>query len=180
MATIAEEENAILTQVLEQQIGSGGIIWVSPHTCWPYNSYIFDLADTNDMAQTKDIILCLLHRDLQDIGALIDQLFEKNAVFHRLTLPTPEDRRYVIDYNGSLSNTVKKAPGGRPLPWDPKPAPKYDLRIGVSRPAIDPANGRILVYVIRGNGLGMMGDIILYENKDGKLIQIARGTVVRS
>ncbi len=182
-ATTAEE-NAILAQVLEIECPSGTTVEVARHTCWPYMSFIVDPSDTERINKFKEHVRQSLHLESSEIGGLIDQLFEKNPGPFRIGLSDPPAGKYAFEKDPDPDGEPPKDPDGATsdLPWilSEPAAPDDGISIGISRPAIDPAAGRVLVYVVRSAGGNVMGDVVLYGNKDGKWTQIGRGTVVMS
>jgi len=52
------------------------------------------------------------------------------------------------------------------------------MYLGISRPAIDPDTGRILIYVVRSADGQAKGDVMLLESNQGQLEQVTRGTIL--
>ena len=169
-----DEENAVLSLVLQWKFEDGGYTVVDPKT----RLRNYDLSDTNEIAQAKQYIRTNIAIAEHDVSALVDQLFQKNAKAATLTLPSAPGNGYLIDKDGHFQEYFQKKyflkDGGGWGRWY-KDNPKAHGLTKVSRPVIDEANGLVLVY--RGTQVHLLvgsGWIILYEYKDGKLKELKR------
>ena len=180
--TVPADEASIMAQTLDLECPRDSVIEVAPHTCWPYMSFLVDPSETERIARIKEHIRCNLNRDMENVGGLIDQLLEKNREPYHIPLSDPADRAYTFS-----KEDAKPAPPDDYFetkrfnsPWDllDPPKPAYDMYLGISRPAIDPDTGRILIYVVRSADGQAKGDVMLLESNQGQLEQVTRGTIL--
>jgi hypothetical protein len=162
-----DEENAVLSLVLEGEFEDGGYAVVDPKT----RLGIYNFSDTKQIAEAKQDIRTEIAIAEHDVSALVDQLFEKNAEPTTLTLPSAPDKGYLIDKDGHFQKYFLKDGGGWERWYEENPQAHGSTT--VSRPAIDQANGLVLVYTgTQFDWEAGSGWIILYEYKDGKLKEL--------
>jgi ABC-type Fe3+-hydroxamate transport system substrate-binding protein len=163
------KENAVLCLVLEREFEDGGYAVVDPNT----RMDLYNFSNPDEISEAKQSLRAEMAIAEHDVSALVEQLFEKNAKPTTLTLPSAPGKGYLIDQDGHFRNYFLKDGGG----WERwyEDNPKAHGSITVSRPAIDEANGLVLVYTgTQFDWEAGSGWIVLYEYKDGKLKELKR------
>ena len=159
-----DDENAILSLVLECRFNDGGYTVVEPQTTLGH----YSSSDTHRLAQAKTYLKQEFRKAGHDIDALVDQLFQRNAAAAKLTLPSAPKKGYMVDTDRRFERYFEKDGGG----WEKwrKEEPKAHGSTQVSRPAIDRNKHLVLVYKgTQADGLAGSGSFILYAHQDGKL-----------
>lgn len=181
--TVPADEASIMAQTLDLECPGDLIIEIARHTCWPYMAFLVDPSETERIARIKEHIRCNLNRDMEEVDGLIDQLLEKNRESYHIPLSDPANRTYTFTKEEPQAEQPDESSETEDFtyPWqlqDP-PKPAYDMYMGISRPAIDPDTGRILIYVVRSADGVAKGDVILFESNHGQLKQVTRGTILQ-
>jgi hypothetical protein len=160
-------DNTILALALSDAYANGGYVVVRPKA-------ELDNVESSTAQHIKEWLSSRAGGDTPAvIGALVDQLFERNRGSGtkqalRLTLASSVTNGYVVDHDGKYAKYFRNDGGSWPRFYEENP--KVRGIVTISLPAYDERTGLVVLY--RGThegGLQGYGEAILYRYEGGKL-----------
>jgi hypothetical protein len=164
-----EQDNTILSLLLQHSYDDGGFTVVAPDTSLSN----LESPGQAQVAQAKKFIKEKLKVEGYDIGPLVELLFQRNKERVRLTLQSAPRKGYLVDYEKRYNKYFEKEGGG----WEKwyKENPKTHGWTEVSLPAYDEKNQIVIVCIgVQAHWEMGVGYIRAFRYKDAKLEPIGQ------
>ncbi len=164
-----QNDNAILTQVLQRHYKDGGFTVVRPEsTLWPLQR-----KEPQLVVKTKKYIIDKLKIEGYDIGPLLDKLIEKNRERVPLSLASSPENGFIVDHDRKFKKYLDSNGGGWEKWYEDNPTAHGST--AVSLPVYDEQTQIVLIYIeTQMDELGGSGYIVAYRYENDRLKELGR------
>jgi hypothetical protein len=164
-----QNDNAILTQVLQRHYRDGGFTVVRPEsTLWPLQS-----KEPERVVKTKKHIIDKLKIEGYDLGPLLDKLIDKNKERVSLSLASSPGNGFIVDYDRKFKKYLDSNGSGWGKWYEDNPT-AHGLT-AVSLPVYDEHTQIVLIYIeTQMDELGGVGYIVAYRYENDRLKELGR------